>query len=149
MAAKVTAGILVYRIQNGVLQVLLAHAGGPFWARRNDGAWSIFKGEPDANEAMLAAAKREFEEETGQLFPDGTEILELGTAKLGSGKEAHIWAIEQDYDPVTIQSNTFEMEWPRTPVPCRSFRRTTAPSGSMRLTRKQKCFPASMYSWRG
>jgi predicted NUDIX family NTP pyrophosphohydrolase len=112
-AAKLTAGVLVYRIQNNILQILLAHAGGPFWAKKDDGAWSIFKGEPDENEDLLTTAKREFEEETSQTLPADAQLISLGESKLSGGKVAHIWALEHDYDPATIVSNTFEMEWPR------------------------------------
>lgn len=112
MAAKLTAGILVYRVQNNVLQVLLAHPGGPFWARKQDGAWSVFKGEPDENEELLAAAKREFHEETSQEFPESAALIPLGQSKLSGGKTAHVWAMEGSYDPASIQSNDFEMEWP-------------------------------------
>lgn len=112
MATKLTAGILVYRIRDNVLQVLLAHSGGPFWARKEDHAWSIFKGEPDEGEDLLAAAKREFAEETAQIFPEDHELLPLGESKLSDGKIAHIWAMEHDYDPAAIRSNNFEMQWP-------------------------------------
>lgn len=112
MPAKQTAGILVYRIRDDVLEVLLAHAGGPFWGRKDAGAWSIFKGEPDKGEELLETAKREFKEETSQPFPVDAGLIELGQGKLSGGKIAHIWALERDYDPKTIISNDFEMEWP-------------------------------------
>jgi len=108
--AKQSAGILVWRRNGDVVEVLLAHAGGPFWARKDDGAWSIPKGETDADEDLLAAAKREFAEEIGQPAPEG-EYLALGSFKRSS-KEIFAWAVEGSLDVSTIRSNTFEMEWP-------------------------------------
>lgn len=112
MAAKITTGILVYRIRNDVLQVLLAHAGGPFWVKRDDYAWSVFKGEPEPGEELLDAAKREFTEETGQPFPGDCELIPLGNSEVRGGKMAHVWALEHDYDAAAIVSNTFTMQWP-------------------------------------
>jgi predicted NUDIX family NTP pyrophosphohydrolase len=109
--SKQSAGILLYRKKNADTEVLLVHPGGPFWAKKDVGAWSIPKGEFAEPEEVLAAAKREFAEELGSPPPDG-EFLELGQAKQSSGKVVHAWALEADFDAVNIKSNTFHMEWP-------------------------------------
>jgi predicted NUDIX family NTP pyrophosphohydrolase len=108
--AKVSAGILLYRRRNAQLEVLLVHLGGPFWTRKDVGAWFVPKGEVNPGEDELAAAKREFQEETG-LTP-GAELLSLGSVKHKSGKTVSAWAFEGDCDPATLRSNTFQMEWP-------------------------------------
>jgi len=100
----------MYRIRGGQLQVLLVHPGGPFWAKKNLGAWSIPKGEVEPNEDGLSTAKREFEEETG-IKPDG-EMVSLGAARQKSGKIVTAWAFAGDCDPREIRSNYFSMEWP-------------------------------------
>jgi len=108
--AKQSAGILLHRKSEGVLQVFLVHPGGPFYKNKDPGAWSIPKGEfPDAEEP-LAAAKREFEEETGQAIDGG--FIKLEPVTLKSGKIVYAWAVEGDINPETITSNEFEMEWP-------------------------------------
>ncbi len=107
--AKQSAGILLYRRTDGDLQVLLVHPGGPYWAKKDLGAWSIPKGEFEDEDA-LAAAKREFMEETG--FSIAGETLALGQQQQKGGKIVHAWAAEGDLDPQAIKSNTFEMEWP-------------------------------------
>jgi predicted NUDIX family NTP pyrophosphohydrolase len=94
------------------LEVLLAHMGGPFWARKDDGAWSMVKGEYEEPEDPFLAACREFLEETGRPPPTGP-TLALGEIRQPSGKRITAWAIESDFDPATIQSNTFTVEWPR------------------------------------
>ena len=109
LVAKQSAGILAYRQGSGVLEVLLVHPGGPFHAKKDLGDWSIPKGE-FANEDALAAARREFMEETGQAV-DGTFIA-LQPVKLKSGKLIYAWAVEADIDAGNIVSNTFELEWP-------------------------------------
>jgi predicted NUDIX family NTP pyrophosphohydrolase len=91
--------------------VLIAHMGGPFWARREEGAWSIVKGEHGADEQPLAAARREFAEETGAAAPDGAAI-ELGEVRQAGGKRVRAWALEGDFDPASLRSNTFTIEWP-------------------------------------
>jgi len=107
---KKSAGLLMYRRTTGDLQVLLVHPGGPFWAKKDDGAWSIPKGEyTDAEEARDAAI-REFEEELG--FAPVGELVELGQIKQASGKIVTAWAFEGDWDPGNLRSNTFSMEWP-------------------------------------
>jgi predicted NUDIX family NTP pyrophosphohydrolase len=105
-----SAGILVYRRTAGV-EVLLGHLGGPFWARKQEHAWSVPKGEHGPDEAPLDAAHREFREETGQPVPPG-EPLELGTVKQPGGKLVTLWAVEGDLDAATLVSNTFTVEWP-------------------------------------
>jgi predicted NUDIX family NTP pyrophosphohydrolase len=108
--AKASAGLLMYRIRDGRVQVLLVHPGGPFWAKKDYGAWSIPKGEISPAEDPLLCAKREFEEETG-MAPEG-QFVSLGTITQKSGKTVHAWAFEGDCDPARLHSNTFLMEWP-------------------------------------
>jgi predicted NUDIX family NTP pyrophosphohydrolase len=108
--AKVSAGLLLYRIRDDHPEVLLVHPGGPFWKHRDAGAWSIPKGEVADGEELLAAARREFLEETG-LAPDGP-FLPLGSVRQKSGKLVHAWAVAGDCDPSAIRSNDFEVEWP-------------------------------------
>lgn len=112
MVAKRSAGIVLYRRSAGGVEVLLGHMGGPFWARKDAGAWSIPKGELDADEAPQAAARREFQEELGLPVPDG-ELVELGEARQSSGKVVTAWALAGDLDPAQVVPGTFEMEWPR------------------------------------
>jgi predicted NUDIX family NTP pyrophosphohydrolase len=107
---KASAGILLYRRRAGELQVLLVHPGGPFWAKRDLGAWTIPKGEIGPGEDPLAAARREVAEETG-LDPAG-DALPLTPIRQKAGKLVHAWAVEGDCDAAAIRSNTFEMEWP-------------------------------------
>jgi predicted NUDIX family NTP pyrophosphohydrolase len=108
--AKISAGILLFRRRPPELEVMLVHPGGPFWAKKDLAAWSIPKGLADEGEDLLAAAKREFLEETGMAV-DG-EFLDLGTHKQPSGKTIAAWACEGDFDPATLKSNTFSLEWP-------------------------------------
>jgi predicted NUDIX family NTP pyrophosphohydrolase len=108
--SKISAGLLMYRRQSGPLEVLLVHLGGPFWKKKDAGAWFIPKGEINPGEDQLAAAKREFEEETG-LSPAGT-FLSLSQVKHKSGKTVVAWAFEGDCEPASLRSNSFEMEWP-------------------------------------
>ena len=108
--AKKSAGILLYRIENKVPEVFLVHPGGPFWAKKDQGAWSIPKGEFDDIEDPLDAAKREFEEETGMKISG--EFIDLNPIKQKSGKIVYAWAIEGNIDPAKIKSNEFEIEWP-------------------------------------
>jgi predicted NUDIX family NTP pyrophosphohydrolase len=104
-------GILLYRYLDGQLQVLLVHPGGPFWEGKDHGAWSIPKGMGEPGEAPLAAARREFAEETGCAV-DGA-FTPLGELKMKSGKIVHAWALEGDLDVAKLHSNTFTLEWPR------------------------------------
>lgn len=110
MPKKLSAGLLLYRRRGDVLEVFLVHPGGPFWAKKDLGAWSIPKGELAEGEDPLAAAKREFTEETG--FPIEGEFRPLKPLRQPSGKTVAAWAVEGDCDPAELRSNTFEMEWP-------------------------------------
>jgi predicted NUDIX family NTP pyrophosphohydrolase len=101
----------MYRRTGGDVELFLVHPGGPFWAKKDEGAWSIPKGLPNKDEELLSAAKREFEEETGFKAPHG-EYRALGAFKQPSGKVVHAWAVEGDCDPSRLVSNQFEMEWP-------------------------------------
>jgi predicted NUDIX family NTP pyrophosphohydrolase len=107
---KYSAGLLLYRHRRGVLEVFLVHPGGPFWAGKDAGAWSIPKGEYTLAEDPLAAARREFTEETG-LTAAG-EFIPLTPLKQPGGKIIHAWAVQGDCDPGAIRSNTFSLEWP-------------------------------------
>ena len=106
---KRSAGLLLYRHRNADTEVLLVHPGGPFWAGKDDHAWSLPKGEFGPDEEPIAAARREFSEETG-FVPDGAP-MDLGIRKHG-GKAIHAWAVEGDCDPAAVRSNRFTMEWP-------------------------------------
>ena len=110
MPAKRSAGILLYRLRGGALEVLLVHPGGPFWAKKDLGAWTIPKGEIDEGEDVRAAALRELAEETG-LEVEG-ELVALAPIRQRSGKTVFAWAAEADCDPANLRSNTFSMEWP-------------------------------------
>uniref|UniRef100_E6PH00 Phosphohydrolase n=1 Tax=mine drainage metagenome TaxID=410659 RepID=E6PH00_9ZZZZ len=107
---KKSAGILLYRSSEGPLEVLLVHPGGPFWARKDDGAWSIPKGEFSEEEEPFAAALREFKEETSFLLSG--ESMPLEPVKQPSGKIIYAWAMQGDVDATAVKSNTFTMEWP-------------------------------------
>ena len=106
-----SAGILLYRNRNHASEVFLVHPGGPFWQAKDDGVWSIPKGEYEHFHDPLAAARREFEEETGSPPPAG-DLVPLGEVRLVSGKIVSAWALEGDIDAAAIRSNTFELEWP-------------------------------------
>lgn len=111
--AATSAGILLYRSVDEAVEVLLVHPGGPFWAKKDLGAWSIPKGEVGEGEEPLACALRELEEELGSPFDLATEDLtELGSVRQKSGKVVQGWAAEADFDPATLSSNTFTIEWP-------------------------------------
>jgi predicted NUDIX family NTP pyrophosphohydrolase len=109
---KLSAGLLLYRVRDGVVEVLIGHPGGPFWARKDDGAWSIPKGEYTDGEDPWAAAQREFEEEVGFAPPIGPRI-DLGSVKQPSGKVLTVFAVRADLDITDAHSNTFELEWPK------------------------------------
>src|SRR4051794_16723941 len=111
MAATQSAGILLHRAGNSGPEVLLVHPGGPFWARKDLGVWSIPKGELSEGEDPRACALREFAEETGTRLPEGA-MDDLGSAKLRSGKIVMAFAVAGNLDPATVRSNTFETEWP-------------------------------------
>ncbi len=108
----ISAGLLLYRRRNSGVEVFLVHPGGPYWARKDDGAWSVPKGLVDPNEEDLACARREFREETGFDVRAGSPEHDLGTFRQPSGKRLHVWAVEGDCDPAELRSNQFEMEWP-------------------------------------
>jgi predicted NUDIX family NTP pyrophosphohydrolase len=105
-----SAGILLYRRRQGAIEVLLVHPGGPFWAKKDEGTWSIPKGEYAPGEDPLAAARREFAEETGTQMEG--EAIPLGAFRQSPAKIVDSWAIEGDLDPATLKSNTFTLEWP-------------------------------------
>jgi predicted NUDIX family NTP pyrophosphohydrolase len=107
---KASAGILLFRERAGRLEVLLAHPGGPYWAKKDAGAWTIPKGEIAEDEEPLAAARREFEEETGARVEG--EPLPLTPRRQPGGKLVHAWAMRGDLDPTAVRSITFTMEWP-------------------------------------
>lgn len=109
--ARLSAGLLVFRRREGRLEVLVAHMGGPLWARREAGAWTIPKGEVADGEDPLATAIREFREETGHE-PPGDPTWDLGEVRQRGGKRVRVFAREGDLDPACIASNTFTMEWP-------------------------------------
>lgn len=110
---KLSAGLLLYRrdVAHGALEVLLVHPGGPFWAKKDEHAWSIPKGEYEPEEDALAAARREFAEELGVEAPLGATVL-LGELRQSGGKRVTAWAVEGDLDASAAVSNSFEMEWP-------------------------------------
>ena len=108
--AKTSAGILLYRVGAGALEVFLVHPGGPYWQKKDAGAWSIPKGEMEEGADALATARREFHEETGS-YVDG-EFVPLAPLKQASGKLVHAWAVRGNIDPSSIRSNTFSIEWP-------------------------------------
>ncbi|MFD7108042.1 NUDIX domain-containing protein [Streptomyces celluloflavus] len=120
MAGKRSAGLLLFRGSGAGPEVLLAHMGGPLWARRDAGAWSVPKGEYVPPEEPLAAARREFEEELGLPAPDGP-YLPLGDTRQAGGKTVTVWAVAGDLDPARIVPGTFRMEWPRGSGAVRSF----------------------------
>ena len=107
---KLSAGILLFRRRAAGLEVMLVHPGGPFWAKKDDGAWSIPKGLADEGEDLLAAAKREFLEEAGMQLSGAFRVH--GAHKQTSAKTIAGWACEGDFDPATLKSNTFSLEWP-------------------------------------
>lgn len=135
--AKTSAGLLLYRNRNGTLEVFLVHPGGPFWANKDDGAWSIPKGEFEPGEDPLAAARREFTEETG--FPAAGDAVPLTPLKQPSGKVVHAWAVKGDCDPALLRSNTFTFRGRTFPEVDRAawFDLETA---SQKILRGQKAF---------
>lgn len=112
---RMSAGIVLYRLSDGTIEVLLGHMGGPFWARKDAGAWTIPKGEYEPGDDPFATARREFEEEIGVPVP-ATEFVDLGEVRQSGGKLVRAWAARLtdlvDLDPATVVSNSFEMEWP-------------------------------------
>jgi predicted NUDIX family NTP pyrophosphohydrolase len=115
VSAVHSSGILLYRRSGARLEVLLAHPGGPYFAKRDAGNWTIPKGQTEGDHDLLRVAEREFGEETGHSLAEvrvGDGSIELGSVVLGSGKVVHGWAVEGDLDPRTAHSNEFELEWP-------------------------------------
>jgi predicted NUDIX family NTP pyrophosphohydrolase len=108
--AKISAGVLVYRESKGRLEVLLVHPGGPFWVKKDEGAWSIPKGEIEEGEEPLAVARRELQEETSMEITGDFHALK--PLKQTGGKMVYAWAVKGDFDPAQFKSNTFKMEWP-------------------------------------
>ncbi len=107
-----SAGLLLFRRRDTGVEIFLVHPGGPFWAKKDDGAWSIPKGEYEDGDDPRECARREFEEELGTPLPADAELTDLGTVKLKSGKQITAFAVEGDLDADAITSNTFSMEWP-------------------------------------
>jgi predicted NUDIX family NTP pyrophosphohydrolase len=108
-----SAGILLFRRTEEAVEVLLVHPGGPFWAKKDLGAWSIPKGVVEDGEERQACALRELEEELGSSFAlEAQDLIELGSIRQKAGKVVHCWAAEGDFDPAELRSNTFSMEWP-------------------------------------
>ena len=113
MPARVSAGLMLYRFRGGEIQVFVAHPGGPFFAGKDDGHWTIPKGEVERGEDLLAAAIRELREETGIVVDPGSKFIALGSIRQKGGKVVHAWAVENDWDDAQpIQSNSLTMEWP-------------------------------------
>ncbi len=118
---RLSAGLLPYRVRDGVLELFIVHPGGPFWQNKDEGSWSIAKGEYRSEEDPIAAARREFEEEVGAAPPPG-ELIELGQLTQPSGKRVSAWAVDgAEFSVDRIESNTFELEWPRGSGRVRSF----------------------------
>lgn len=118
--ARLSAGVMLYRTRDSVVEVLVAHPGGPFWARKDDGAWSIPKGEYTDGEDPWAAAQREFSEELGLPVPAGPRI-DLGQLRQSGGKVVTVYAVLGDLDITDTRSNTFELEWPKGSGTLRKF----------------------------
>jgi predicted NUDIX family NTP pyrophosphohydrolase len=113
MRSRVSSGLLMFRIRGGQLEVFLAHPGGPFFAHRDDGHWTIPKGEIEAGEEFLGTAVREFKEEVGIDIDPRSKFLELGSIRQKGGKIVHAWAVEHDWSgKAPVQSSTYRMEWP-------------------------------------
>ena len=110
MTARQSAGLLLYRKKTNGPEVFLVHMGGPFWAKKDKGAWTIPKGVPEAGEDLLTTANREFQEETGAVVTG--RFIELEPVKQKGGKTVYAWAVESDCDPATFKCNAFTLEWP-------------------------------------
>lgn len=111
--AATSAGIMLFRRAEAATEVLLVHPGGPFWAKRDNGAWSVPKGQVEDGEEVRACALRELEEEIGsRLGLTAADLMELGSVRQRGGKVVHCWAAERDFDPAELHSETFTMEWP-------------------------------------
>src|SRR5215217_6907919 len=151
MATTLSAGILLYRRQGGEVEVFLVHPGGPFWARKDEGAWSIPKGEYKSGEDPLTVAKREFEEETGSDI-SGT-FHALASLKQPSGKVISAWAVEGEINAATIRSNTFSLEWPPKSGQSQEFPEVDRaawfdlPGAQRKLLRGQRPFLDQLQRW--
>lgn len=141
--SKKSAGILLYRLLNGATEVLLVHPGGPFWSKKDVGAWSIPKGEFDEDEDPLNAAKREMEEETGVTVSG--DFMELTPLKQKSGKVVYAWALEKDIDPNQVKSNVFEMEWPPKSGKKKAFPEIDKAAWYSQDEAKEKIIPGQAY----
>jgi predicted NUDIX family NTP pyrophosphohydrolase len=139
--ARRSAGLLLYRRRDGVVELLLVHPGGPLWARRDAGAWSIPKGEVGEGEEPRAVALREFEEETGHPPPRG-ELVALGEVRQRGGKLVTAWAAAGDLDPAAVTSNTFTMEWPPRSGRRREFPEVDRAGWFDPATAREKLLPA-------
>ena len=142
MASRRSAGLLLFRRGGAGLEVLLAHPGGPLWARRDAGAWTVPKGEYGPDEEAVAAARREFAEEMGRPAPPSAELIELGEVRQRGGKIVTAWAAESDFDPSAVTSNTFEMEWPPRSGTRRSFPEIDRAQWFDLPTAREKILPA-------
>lgn len=143
MSGKQSAGLLVYRRAAAELEVLLVHPGGPFWAKKDAGAWFIPKGEIEPGEEPLATANREFQEELGMAAPAGVP-LPLGTVKNKGGKLIHAWALPGDVDLGSFKSNTFSLEWPPRSGKQRSFPEVDRASYFDAAAAREKMHPAEL-----
>ncbi|MGO9136088.1 MAG: NUDIX domain-containing protein [Syntrophales bacterium] len=135
---KKSSGLLLYRRRDGALEVFLVHPGGPLWTKRDMGAWSIPKGELGADEDALAAARREFEEETG--FKMEGRFTELTPVRQRNNKLVHAWAVEGDCDAALVRSNTFPLEWPPHSGITREFPEIDRAAWFSMATARQKIF---------
>ena len=148
---KLSAGIVLYRLQSGEVEVFLVHPGGPFWARKDEGAWSIPKGEYEAGEDPLTVAKREFREETG-FDIEGT-FHPLTALKQPSGKVISAWAVEDDVDAAALTSNTFTLEWPPKSGKTREYPEVDRgawcdlPTARVKLQPGQRAFLDQLQEW--
>jgi len=138
---RLSAGLLMYRRRDGGLEVFLVHPGGPWWANKDAGAWSIPKGEPNGDEELIDTARREFNEETGVAVGDA-KLLPLGEVKQKAGKVVHAWAFEGDCDPDKITCNTFQVQFPPGSGQWRSFPEVDRAAFYDPATARQKINPA-------
>ena len=138
-----SAGILLYRHGEAGLEVLIAHMGGPYWEQKDAGAWSIPKGEMNEGENILEVAKREFEEELGSA-PPPEPYLELGEVRQANGKRVVVFAVQGDLDAESIQSNSFQMEWPRASGQIGEFPEIDRAAWFSPAEARQKLIPAQL-----
>jgi len=136
-----SAGLVLYRVREDKTEVLLVHPGGPFWKRRDEGVWSIPKGEIEPGETRLDVARREFEEELGMPAPDG-DVAPLGSIRQAGGKVVHAWAVPGDVDVSRISSDTFTVEWPPRSGRMQEFPEVDRAAWFDLATARQKMLPA-------